>query len=188
MSPMVADLHWMLVLKMSIVFFGLLVQNHFCEASSLEERIKPLLFVSDNISVNARFPSKPISPDENGTELCFNIPANKNNGGCCNNFNCDTTVKQTTSTTYNLILNGASLTHDIVVLMNSSFNFSCMPSTLYNSTENWLYYPLGFIHNLDKCLRPGGKNVRLSQEDLNNCAKDVACDEKSGNFCVFECI
>ncbi|MEQ2257121.1 hypothetical protein ILYODFUR_031275, partial [Ilyodon furcidens] len=140
---------------------------HICEASN-SEKIKNMLFISANYT-NASFPSIAIFKNKSETQLCFNIQPKENNSGCCNNFICP--IRQDSI----LTLNKTSLEkHDIVVLLNTSFDSSCMPSILYSSSSRPPVMnnsgerlpPSGFILNLHRCLRPGGKNIRLSKEGL----------------------
>ncbi|MED6252434.1 hypothetical protein ATANTOWER_011720 [Ataeniobius toweri] len=171
MSPPVVTHHWILALKIFILFLGFLLQYHICEASN-SEKIKNMLFINANYT-NASFPSIAIFKNESETQLCFNIQPKENNSGCCNNFICP--IRQDSSLTSILTLNEMSLEkHDIVVLLNTSFNSSCMPSILYSSSSRPPVMdnsgerlpPSGFILNLHRCLRPGGKNIRLSKEGL----------------------
>ncbi|MEQ2308352.1 hypothetical protein AMECASPLE_027422, partial [Ameca splendens] len=132
-----------------------LFKYHICDASN-SKKIKNMLFISANYT-NASFPSIAIYENKSETQLCFNIQPKANNSDCCNNFICP--IRQDSSLTSILTLNKMSLEkHDIVVLLNTSFDSSCMPSMLYNSSS--------FILNLHRCLRPGGKNIRLSKEGL----------------------
>ncbi|XP_008397940.1 adhesion G-protein coupled receptor G2-like [Poecilia reticulata] len=172
MSPLVAHHRWMLVLKIFIFFLGFVFQNFFCKATD-GSLFKDMLFISPDTPAqiytsHARFPSNAIFQEENTTKLCFNIQANKT-ADCCNNFNCNTTVIRHNSTHYHLNLSETSLQkHDVVLLLNTSYNFSCLPSLLYNST--------GFILNLHRCLKPGGKNIRLSKWGL--CVETLITQEE----------
>ncbi|XP_054894484.1 adhesion G-protein coupled receptor G2-like [Poeciliopsis prolifica] len=172
MSPLVAHHRWMLVLKIFIFFVGFVFQNFFCDATN-GSWIKDILFIRPDTpdqTNTARFPSEVIFQEENKTKLCFNIQANKTSADCCrNNFNCSTTTIWNTSTLYNLHLSEMSLqNHDVVLLLNPSYNFSCLPSMFYIST--------GFILNLHRCLKPGGKNIRLSKEGL--CGQNLISEEQ----------
>lgn len=60
---------------------------------------------------------------------------------CCKNFNCNTTVIRHNSNIYHLKLSETSLQkHDVVLLLNTSYNFSCLPSMLYNSRGKSFVY------------------------------------------------
>ncbi|MED6266000.1 hypothetical protein CHARACLAT_031122, partial [Characodon lateralis] len=122
-----------------------------------------------------------IFKNESETQLCFNIRPKEDNSGCCNNFICP--IRQDSSLTSILTMNNMSLEkHDIVVLLNTSFNSSCMPSILYSSSRPPVMNsgerlpPSGFILNLHRCLRPGGKNIRLSKEGL--CGNTLNLEEQ----------
>ncbi|XP_023208170.1 adhesion G-protein coupled receptor G2-like [Xiphophorus maculatus] len=173
MSPLVDQHRWMLVLKIFIVFLGFVFQNFFCEATD-GSWIKDMLFISPDTpaeiyTYHGSFPSNVIFKEKNKTNLCFNIPANKTYSDCCKNFNCNTTVIRHNSNIYHLKLSETSLQkHDVVLLLNTSYNFSCLPSMLYNSR--------GFILSLHKCLKPGFKNIRLSNEGL--CVQNLTSQEE----------
>ncbi|MEQ2198007.1 hypothetical protein XENOCAPTIV_006298 [Xenoophorus captivus] len=160
MSRSVINHRWMLVLKIFVLFCGILLQYHFCEASGTmkKQRPKNLLFLStEEIPVNSTFPSDVVFQEENGTRLCFNIQTNQSNADCCSSkdFSCSTKIDRLDSSSYNVTVNeGILLKHDIVVLLKPMNNFSCTLSELRNSTE--------FILYLDNYLKPGGRNIRMS--------------------------
>ncbi|XP_021163024.2 uncharacterized protein LOC105938402 [Fundulus heteroclitus] len=155
--------HWMLILKICVLLFGVLLLNNVCEASGTRKkhRLKNILFLSAQETIDPVFPSDVVIEAENETRLCFNTQANINatlsNAACCNgeDFFCTNKITQLNSSTYSLTVNEwILLKHDIVVLLNPIINSSCTLSQLRNSED--------FILDLHNCLRPGGRNIRMS--------------------------
>ncbi|XP_043999471.1 adhesion G-protein coupled receptor G2-like [Gambusia affinis] len=178
MFPLVVHHRWMLVLKILIFFLGFVFQNVFCEATN-GHWFKDMLFISPYPPPQTfHFPSEVIFQKENKTKLCFNIQANQTPAefsGCCRNFTCNITATPNNNNNNEFQLNlpensgpeNSLQNHDVVLLRNTSCNFSCF-STLNNST--------GFILNLHKCLKTGLKNIRLSKDGL--CVQNLIREEE----------
>ncbi|XP_032404217.1 uncharacterized protein LOC116709664 isoform X2 [Xiphophorus hellerii] len=180
MSPLAVNHRWMLVLKIFVLFVILLL-NHFCKASGTKKKhsLKNILFLSvEEIPIDPHFPSDVVFKEENGTHLCFNIQANQSNAGCCGieDFVCSTNIVRLNVSTYSLTVSREILLkHDIVVLLNPMSNFSCMLSKLHNSTE--------FILDLHTCLKPGGRNIRITLDHLyQNQYNDAQTCEDSDKY------
>ncbi|XP_054894953.1 uncharacterized protein LOC129365643 [Poeciliopsis prolifica] len=177
MSLSAVNHRWMLVLKTFAIFSVILLQNHFCKVSGTKKNhsIKNILFLSvEEIAVDPHFPSDVVFKEENGTHLCFNIQANQSNADCCGieDFICCTNIVRLSNNTYSLnVRREILLKHDIVVLLKPMSNFSCMFSQLHNSTE--------FILDLHNCLKPGGRNIRITLDHLcqNHCNDTQTCED-----------
>ncbi|XP_014891137.1 uncharacterized protein LOC106949420 [Poecilia latipinna] len=171
MRTRAVNTRWMFaVVKLSLLYAALL-QDHFCEAScpNTGAWMKNILFISpQKITLNTTFPTDAVFINESGKRLCFNLHENKT--GCCEGFDCSPKISLA-GNCYKLTLNETALCNqDVVVLQNAAYNFSCMPSTFYNSQ--------GLMLNIQNCLKMGGPTIRFGLDQLfgNSTFEKLLCE------------
>ncbi|XP_027856870.1 uncharacterized protein LOC114134447 [Xiphophorus couchianus] len=184
MTELAVNTRWIFaVVKLSLLYATLL-QDHFCEAlcTKTGTRKKNILFISpQNITFNTTFPTDAVYINENGNRLCFNLQ--QNNTGCClsKDFDCSPKISLV-GDCYRLTLSEAALRNqDVVVLQNPTYNFSCMPSTFYNSK--------GLMLNIHNCLKMGGLTIRLGLDQLfgNSTSEKLICEDTWPKFRIKSC-
>ncbi|XP_005742825.1 G-protein coupled receptor 64-like [Pundamilia nyererei] len=188
MLPM--DVNHRRTLAAKLLFYGIFLSNHISEGvftgPNGDCTPKNTLFISNETLTQQYFPSQTIYREVNGPKLCFNIQPNNSLADCCseNNFTCSLKVKGDGPGKYILNATEEILSkQDIVVMKKPQYDYSCMPSQVYNKSSP------GFLYNINRCLNESSKSIRVNTDSCldNETNTRVACkDVTETHYVIFD--
>ncbi|XP_044231307.1 adhesion G-protein coupled receptor G6-like [Thunnus albacares] len=180
MFPLDVKHRWMFVVKIAILFYGMFPKNiNSCSTDTHNQR-KILTIVSTNNTgwtTECYSTLQEVNLKYERIKLCFSCKEKKTE--CCGTycFNPEINVNHNGDSSYSVILKKNILSRQDIVLVTSPLNnFSCMPSKLFDSSDQQRLWSHSKIL---KCLMSGNKVIKLDEHDCGE-AKDYVkedCEE-----------